>query len=152
MKTCALMVPREHKVEHRNPLTSLTDEELDQPSRSSSKCWRGGPARAPFTVGESPKRKPSDDPDAARYLEKNLLETPSLALADASRETPRIGDVVELMLRQITRCAQFVRDATHCVENLFRLAMPLSFSPVGLLVEPQWRRQGTRAVKRNWRA
>jgi Na+/phosphate symporter len=48
----------------------------------------------------------SDDPDAARYLDKNLLETPSLALADASRETLRMGDVVELMLRQITRCAQ----------------------------------------------
>jgi hypothetical protein len=106
MKTCALMVPREHKVEHRNPLSSLTDEELDQPSRSSSKCWRSDPARALLAVGESPKRKPSDDPDTARYPDKNLLETPSLALADASRETLRMGDVVELMLRQITRCAE----------------------------------------------
>jgi phosphate:Na+ symporter len=66
-----------------------------------------------------PTRKPSADPSAPRYLDENLLETPSLALADASRETLRMGDVVELMLRQITRCCSIVRDATHCVENLF---------------------------------
>ena len=29
MKICALLVPREHKVEHSNPLKSLTDEELE---------------------------------------------------------------------------------------------------------------------------
>src|SRR5436190_4932931 len=34
-----------------------------------------------------PSRRPSDDPSAPRYLDENLLETPSLALADASRET-----------------------------------------------------------------
>jgi Na+/phosphate symporter len=48
-----------------------------------------------------PKRKPSADPSAPRYLDENLLETPSLALADASRETLRMGDVVEVMLRQV---------------------------------------------------
>src|SRR5437660_3047339 len=48
-----------------------------------------------------PKRKPSADPSAPRYLDENLLETPSLALADASREPLRMGDVVEVMLRQV---------------------------------------------------
>ena len=48
-----------------------------------------------------PSRRPSDDPSAPRYLDENLLETPSLALADASRETLRMGDVVEVMLRQV---------------------------------------------------
>jgi phosphate:Na+ symporter len=48
-----------------------------------------------------PARKPSADPSAPRYLDENLLETPSLALADASRETLRMGDVVEVMLRQV---------------------------------------------------
>jgi phosphate:Na+ symporter len=48
-----------------------------------------------------PTRKPSADPSAPRYLDENLLETPSLALADASRETLRMGDVVEVMLRQV---------------------------------------------------
>jgi phosphate:Na+ symporter len=48
-----------------------------------------------------PSRRPSDDPSAPRYLDENLLETPSLALADVSRETLRMGDVVEVMLRQV---------------------------------------------------
>ncbi len=48
-----------------------------------------------------PTRKPSADPSAPRYLDENLLEAPSLALADASRETLRMGDVVEVMLRQV---------------------------------------------------
>src|SRR6266446_436214 len=48
-----------------------------------------------------PARKPLSDPSAPRYLDENLLETPSLALADASRETLRMGDVVEVMLEQV---------------------------------------------------
>ena len=30
MKICALLVPPEHKVEHTNPLSRLTDEQLDE--------------------------------------------------------------------------------------------------------------------------
>jgi phosphate:Na+ symporter len=48
-----------------------------------------------------PSRRPSADPSAPRYLDESLLETPSLALADAARETLRMGDVVEVMLRQV---------------------------------------------------
>jgi phosphate:Na+ symporter len=48
-----------------------------------------------------PARKALSDPSAPRYLDENLLETPSLALADASRETLRMGDVVEVMLEQV---------------------------------------------------
>jgi phosphate:Na+ symporter len=48
-----------------------------------------------------PARKPLSDPSASRYLDENLLEAPSLALADASRETLRMGDVVEVMLEQV---------------------------------------------------
>ena len=40
MKICALLVPREHKVEHSNPLKSLTDEELRPWSNSSRRRWR----------------------------------------------------------------------------------------------------------------
>jgi phosphate:Na+ symporter len=36
-----------------------------------------------------------------RYLDEGALEMPSLALADAARETLRMGDVVEVMLRQV---------------------------------------------------
>jgi phosphate:Na+ symporter len=48
-----------------------------------------------------PARVKADDPSAPRYLDKNALDTPSLALADASREVLRMGDIVELMLQKV---------------------------------------------------
>ena len=48
-----------------------------------------------------PARKDAADPAAPRYLDETALETPSLALADAARETLRMGDIVEIMLRQV---------------------------------------------------
>ena len=48
-----------------------------------------------------PTRQRSIDPSAPRYLDESVLETPSLALADASRETLHMGDLVETMLRQV---------------------------------------------------
>ena len=50
-----------------------------------------------------PARKAADDPAAPRYLDETALETPSLALADAARETLRMGDVVEVMLQKVMR-------------------------------------------------
>ena len=40
-----------------------------------------------------PARKPAVDPTAPRYLEESVLETPSLALADAARETLHMGEL-----------------------------------------------------------
>jgi phosphate:Na+ symporter len=48
-----------------------------------------------------PKRKAVSDPSAPRYLDERFLEAPSLALADAARETLRMGDAVETMLREV---------------------------------------------------
>jgi phosphate:Na+ symporter len=48
-----------------------------------------------------PEKKATADPAAPRYLDESALETPSLALADAARETLRMGDFVEVMLRQV---------------------------------------------------
>jgi phosphate:Na+ symporter len=48
-----------------------------------------------------PKRKASSDPSAPRYLDERFLEAPSLALADAARETLRMGDAIETMLREV---------------------------------------------------
>jgi phosphate:Na+ symporter len=48
-----------------------------------------------------PARVRKTDPRAPRYLEEGALETPSLALADAARETLHMADVVETMLRQV---------------------------------------------------
>jgi phosphate:Na+ symporter len=48
-----------------------------------------------------PATKNTADPASPRYLDESALETPSLALADAARETLRMGDMVEVMLRQV---------------------------------------------------
>jgi phosphate:Na+ symporter len=48
-----------------------------------------------------PDKVPEADPTQPRYLEETALETPSLALADAARETLRVGDMVETMLRKV---------------------------------------------------
>jgi phosphate:Na+ symporter len=50
-----------------------------------------------------PEHKDAADPASPRFLDETALDTPSLALADASRETLRMGDVVEVMLRQVMR-------------------------------------------------
>jgi phosphate:Na+ symporter len=50
-----------------------------------------------------PARRSAADPAAPRHLDETALDTPSLALADAARETLRMGDVVEVMLRQAMR-------------------------------------------------
>ena len=48
-----------------------------------------------------PERKQPDDASMPRYLDDAALETPPLALANAARETLRMGDTVETMLRQV---------------------------------------------------
>jgi phosphate:Na+ symporter len=48
-----------------------------------------------------PKKVLDADPSRARYLDASALETPSLALADAARETLHMGDLVETMLRNV---------------------------------------------------
>jgi len=48
-----------------------------------------------------PDRVQEADPSRPRYLDESALETPSLALADAARETLRMGDHVEVMLRKV---------------------------------------------------
>jgi phosphate:Na+ symporter len=48
-----------------------------------------------------PDRVREADPSRPRYLDESALETPSLALADASRETLHMGDHVEIMLRKV---------------------------------------------------
>jgi phosphate:Na+ symporter len=48
-----------------------------------------------------PSPPKSQDESAPRYLDESALGTPSLALADSARETLRMGDFVEVMLRQV---------------------------------------------------
>jgi hypothetical protein len=46
-------------------------------------------------------RKQAAQRGLPRHLDESTLETPSLALADAARETLYMGDMVETMLRNV---------------------------------------------------
>ena len=48
-----------------------------------------------------PERVKEAGKSGPRYLDESALETPSLALADAARETLHMGDHVEIMLRKV---------------------------------------------------
>jgi phosphate:Na+ symporter len=46
-----------------------------------------------------PTPPPADDPSRPRHLDPSALDTPALAIGNAARETLRIADVIEEMLR-----------------------------------------------------
>ena len=48
-----------------------------------------------------PDRKQATDPSLPRYLDEGAIDTPSLAITNAARETLRMGDLVETMLSQV---------------------------------------------------
>lgn len=48
-----------------------------------------------------PARAAAVDPSAPRHLDESAIETPSLALAGAARETLHMGDIVETMLQKV---------------------------------------------------
>jgi phosphate:Na+ symporter len=48
-----------------------------------------------------PARSAAQDAATPRYLDDSAIDTPSLALANAARETLRMSDIVETMLQQI---------------------------------------------------
>jgi phosphate:Na+ symporter len=48
-----------------------------------------------------PEKKQTADASVPRYLDEAALENPPLALANAARETLRMGDSVEAMLREV---------------------------------------------------
>ncbi len=66
------------------------------------------------------------DPAKPRYLDESALATPSLALTDAARETLRMGDIVETMLRRVmtaimTNDRALVADVSQMDNNVDRL-------------------------------
>jgi phosphate:Na+ symporter len=48
-----------------------------------------------------PERKQPADPSLPRYLDETALDTPPLAITNVAREALRMGDTVEVMLRQV---------------------------------------------------
>ncbi len=55
-------------------------------------------AAAKLAARVLPETENGESPDRPRYLDPDIVDKPSLALAAASRETLRMGDVVETML------------------------------------------------------
>ncbi|MBS0543611.1 MAG: Na/Pi cotransporter family protein [Proteobacteria bacterium] len=47
-----------------------------------------------------PDVSPANDPSVPRYLDQGVIETPTVALACAARETMRVGDMIDSMLQQ----------------------------------------------------
>ncbi|MBV2235109.1 MAG: Na/Pi cotransporter family protein [Sterolibacterium sp.] len=47
-----------------------------------------------------PEVKTSEDPSVPIYLDESVIDTPSVALACAARETMRMGDIIDGMLQQ----------------------------------------------------
>ena len=66
-----------------------------------------------------PNRVQEADPLRPRYLDESALETPSLALADAARETLHMGDLVEVMLRKVM--AAMMNDDRALVDQVSRM-------------------------------
>src|SRR5580698_5893242 len=66
-----------------------------------------------------PEKKQEADPSAPRYLDEATLETPPLALANAARETLRMGDTVETMLRDVMNA--LITNDRALVSNVSRL-------------------------------
>jgi hypothetical protein len=59
MKICALLVPREMKVEHRNPLKELTDEQLEAMIEHLEASIEAQPQSAKLIEGEAVPSLPS---------------------------------------------------------------------------------------------
>jgi phosphate:Na+ symporter len=66
-----------------------------------------------------PEKKQEADASAPRYLDEAALETPPLALANAARETLRMGDTVETMLRDVMNA--LITNDRALVSNVSRL-------------------------------
>ncbi len=66
-----------------------------------------------------PNRVQEADPLLPRYLDESALETPSLALADAARETLHMGDLVEAMLRKVM--AAMINNDRALVDQVSRM-------------------------------
>jgi len=99
-----------------------------------------------------PERTQAADPAAPRYLDEAALDTPSLALADASRETLRMGDVIETMLRQVmtglmTNNRQLVQEASRMDNVVDRLEEALKLYLTKLTRGSLDEREGRRAME-----
>jgi phosphate:Na+ symporter len=99
-----------------------------------------------------PERKQPADASRPRYLDDGALETPSLALANAARETLRMGDVVETMLREtmtalLSNDRNLVSDVSRMDNVVDRLNEAIKLYITKLTRDSLDEREGRRAME-----
>ena len=83
-------------------------------------------AKASQTIMPKPKDPPREESDPI-YLEDAALETPTIALTLAARETTRMAEMVEEMLRDTIECfkentdilAEHISERDDCIDRLY---------------------------------
>jgi phosphate:Na+ symporter len=97
------------------------------------------------------QRRPADA-TAPKYLDDSALDTPSLALADAARETLRMGDVVETMLQKVMQALMtgdraLVTDVSRMDNTVDRLEEAIKLYLTKLTRDSLDDREGKRAME-----
>jgi phosphate:Na+ symporter len=99
-----------------------------------------------------PERKQPADPSRPRYLDETALDTPSLAIANAARETLRMGDTVEAMLGQVmtaimTNDRKLANDVSRMDNIVDQLTEAIKLYIAGLTRGSLDEREGRRAME-----
>ncbi len=99
-----------------------------------------------------PDRPQAADPAAPLYLDETALDTPSVALACAARETLHIGDIVATMLRQtmtalMTDDRRLVGEISRMDDAVDRLDEAVKLYVTKLTRESLGERDGRRAME-----
>jgi phosphate:Na+ symporter len=99
-----------------------------------------------------PERAKTNDPSKPLYLDESALQTPSVALACAARETLHIGDIVETMLRRAmtaltTDDRKLVAEITRMDDAVDRLDEAVKLYITKLTRESLTERDGHRAME-----
>ena len=99
-----------------------------------------------------PERKQPADASMPRYLDEAALETPPLALANAARETLRMGDTIEAMLREVMTALmnndrKLVADVSRMDNIVDRLNEAIKLYVTKLTRDSLDEREGRRAME-----
>jgi phosphate:Na+ symporter len=109
-------------------------------------------AMARLLVRILPERRQPADPSLPRHLDEAMLDSPSLAIANAARETLRVGDTVEAMLRQVmtaimTDDRQLVGELSRMDNIVDRLTEAIKLYIARLTRDSLDEREGRRAME-----
>jgi hypothetical protein len=121
LKILGLLVPREHKVEHRNPVKELSDEQLEAAIKyieAALAAKAGDQAKVIEGIAE-PAALPTPELEPQRKRPNRLLEyakTPRLARGSASRKSARCRPHLAHDLRDVAG-AVMKAERRHCREQ-----------------------------------